>query len=297
MDNFEGVYHTKFPEMRRMKIAHEAPLAIMHDVQLVTDYDYALVHLFEESPEYYDFFVNAIREGREVILDNSIFELGHAFDSEKFYEYVRRLAPTWYIIPDVLNDRHGTVDSLRSFLEKYPKPQACKTIGVVQGSTISEVKKCYMEVAPLVDKIAFSFDSQAYHEFATGKEQNKYELYMRGRQMLLCEMAHAKVIDYDKPHHLLGAALPQEFSFYRYQNDLDCREFDGTYHIGFGWIDSVDTSNPVVAGLNGVTYKTSGLSDKIPTKLIEYMYDEVTPHQAMMIGHNIRTFRDIVGAR
>lgn len=287
----------QFPEMRRMKIAHEAPLAIMHDVQLVTDYDYALVHLFEESSAYYDFFFHALREGREVILDNSIFELGHAFNSEKFYDYVRKLCPTWYIIPDVLNDRHGTVDSLRSFIEKYQKPYGTKTIGVVQGSTVSEVKKCYQEIAPHVDKIAFSFDSVAYHEFATGKEQNRYELYCRGRQFLLSEMAHAKVIDYDKPHHLLGAALPQEFSFYRYQNDMDLRDFDGSYLVGFGWIDSVDTSNPVVAGLNGVTYNTEGLQDKIPTKLIEYMYDEVTPHQALLIGHNIRTFREIVGGK
>ena len=37
-----------------MKIAHEAPLSIFDKVQAVTDYDYALVHLFEESEEYYN---------------------------------------------------------------------------------------------------------------------------------------------------------------------------------------------------------------------------------------------------
>jgi hypothetical protein len=35
-----------------IKIAHESPKSIFKEVQKVTDYDYALVHLFEEDPEY-----------------------------------------------------------------------------------------------------------------------------------------------------------------------------------------------------------------------------------------------------
>ena len=34
-----------------IKIAHEAPLSIFDEVQDQTDYDYALVHLFDESEE------------------------------------------------------------------------------------------------------------------------------------------------------------------------------------------------------------------------------------------------------
>ena len=40
--------------------------------------------------------------GREVLLDNSIFELGEAFDSDKFAKYVEELKPSYYIVPDVL---------------------------------------------------------------------------------------------------------------------------------------------------------------------------------------------------
>jgi len=43
-----------------MKIAHEAPLSIYDRVQSLTDYDYALVHLFEENEKYYDKFYNAL---------------------------------------------------------------------------------------------------------------------------------------------------------------------------------------------------------------------------------------------
>ena len=50
-----------------MKIAHEAPLSVMHRLMQVTDYDYALVHLFEESHAYHNYFVDALKRGRYVI--------------------------------------------------------------------------------------------------------------------------------------------------------------------------------------------------------------------------------------
>ena len=56
-----------------IKIAHEAPLDIFDEVQRITDYDYALVHLLEENGRYRDTFERAVKQGREVILDNSIF--------------------------------------------------------------------------------------------------------------------------------------------------------------------------------------------------------------------------------
>jgi hypothetical protein len=67
-----------------IKIAHESPKEIFEEVQRYTDYDYALVHLFEEDKGYLDQFKKAAAKGREIILDNSIFELEEAFDADKF---------------------------------------------------------------------------------------------------------------------------------------------------------------------------------------------------------------------
>lgn len=85
--------------MPRIRIAHETPLCLMPMVQNFTDYDYALVHLFEDKDEhfskkYYQFFEEALKNGREVILDNSLFELEQAFDLERFFEWVYKLQPT-----------------------------------------------------------------------------------------------------------------------------------------------------------------------------------------------------------
>ena len=67
-----------------MQVAHEAPLKIMTQVSKMTDYDYGLVHLFEENEEYVDFF-NTRPKGRKMILDNSLYELGKSFDADKFF--------------------------------------------------------------------------------------------------------------------------------------------------------------------------------------------------------------------
>ena len=42
-----------------IKIAHESPKGIFKEVQKFTDYDYALVHLFEEDKEYWNQFKEA----------------------------------------------------------------------------------------------------------------------------------------------------------------------------------------------------------------------------------------------
>ena len=114
-----------------MKIAHEAPLSIFDKVQQLTDYDYFLVHLFEENIAYLEKAYECVGYGRETILDNSIFELGTAWDAERFAYWVEKMKPTYYIIPDVLDDSAGTLDSFEKFTEQY-KDLPGKTIAVAK---------------------------------------------------------------------------------------------------------------------------------------------------------------------
>lgn len=260
-----------------VKIAHEAPLSIFNRVQEITDYDYALVHLFEENEQYWDKFVRARAMGREIILDNSIFELGEAFDADKFIPWVEKLEPTWYIIPDALEDAERTVKNVKEW--KAPGVIS-KPIGVVQGRSYDEIVWCYREIEPLVDKVAISFDYSFFvNEELNGKLPTKFHHYMYGRDAMLHRLFYEGVINTDKPHHLLGCGLPQEFDSYR----------------DFKWVDSIDTSNPVVAGLKGIRYdSTKGLQDKPSEKL--YTMINTTPDydQMAMITYNIECFRAIV---
>ena len=118
-----------------IKIAHESPKSIFNEVQKYTDYDYALVHLFEEDKEYFNQFKEAIKNGREVILDNSIFELEEAFDADKFIHWVNELRAEWYIVPDALEDTKKTMSQMADWNLRYADVAYGKKIGVVQGKT------------------------------------------------------------------------------------------------------------------------------------------------------------------
>lgn len=262
-----------------IRIAHEAPKSIFKDVQELTDYDYFLVHLFEEDLEYYNLAKQAVADGREVILDNSIFELEEAFDADRFAYWINELKPTWYIVPDSLENTTITISNMEEWNQKYAHKVPGKKIGVVQGKTYSEIVSCYDYMANQadVDMIAISFDYSYFQE--KFPHPNKYVSWMLGRVQLLGRMVKDGVIDTDKPHHLLGCGLPQEFSFYR--------------ETGWDWIYSLDTSNPVVHGLKGIEYKDYGLWNKESQKLYTMINSEVSENQLQLVKYNINMFRQL----
>jgi hypothetical protein len=101
---------------------------------------------------------------------------------------------------------------------------------------------------------------------------------MLGRVKLLGDLMKDGIINKDKPHHLLGCGLPQEFAFYK--------------HSDFDWIYSLDTSNPVVHGIKGITYGSDGLWSKESQKLFELInYDIQDTETSSMILNNIQKFR------
>jgi len=256
-----------------IRIAHESPKSIFEDVQGVTDYDYALVHLFEEDEEYLNQFKQAIKKGREVILDNSIFELEEAFDADRFAYWINELRPTWYIVPDALEDAKKSMSQMASWNMNYADNVYGKKIGVVQGKTYEQIVDCYeyMDKFANVDMIAISFDYSYYTKSVV--HPNKYVSWMLGRIKLLGDLVKDGIINQDKPHHLLGCGLPQEFSFYSQ----------------YPWIYSLDTSNPVVHGIKGIGYRTDGLWSKESQKLFELINYKI--EDTNLILNNIHKFR------
>ena len=264
-----------------MNIYHEAPLSIFKKVQKMTDGDYCLVHLLEESEEYKNAFLDAVKQGRTVILDNSIFELGEAFDGDLFAKWIEILKPTYYIIPDVFNDSQQTINNFNDWVNNYSGLPG-KMMAVAQGNTEDEFIECYKYLVDKVDKIAISF---CYNFLKHSKISTKHAVYdeffsiMANRQALLSNMLKRDIINKNKPHHLLGCTLPQEFKAYK----------------NYQWIDSIDTSNPVVAGLMGIKYTEDGLTTKPTQKLFTLINDEINVEQFQCIEYNINKFKTFCG--
>lgn len=236
-----------------IRTAHEAPKSIFNEVEKYTSISYALVHLFEEDPEYLELFKKAVTKGREVILDNSIFELEQAFDADRFAYWVNELRPTWYIVPDALEDCKKTMSKMAEWNLRYSDKVYGKKIGVVQGKTYQQIAGCYeyMDKIANVDMIAISFDYSYYTKSVP--HPNKYVSWMLGRVKLLGDLVRDGIINENKLHHLLGVSLPQE----------------GLYYSQYPWIYSIDTSNPCVHGIKGIQYSEVGLWSKESQKLVE----------------------------
>jgi len=261
-----------------MLVSHETPISFLDESREYNDYDYALVHLFETDPEYYNFFKVSKTLGREVLLDNSIFELGKAFDPKKFAKYIKELEPTYYVVPDVLEDSGETVSSFHKFRMDYAGLPGLK-IGVVQGKTYQELVECYKYMADNADYIAISFDYSWYQTITYCCPSWILDEQSKGRKRLINMLIEDGIWDHSKPHHLLGCSLASEFKHYK--------------HIES--IRSLDTSNPVVAGiLNKRYYKDIGLFEKPSVLLAELINAELNEEQERDILYNVNEFKNLV---
>jgi len=279
-----------------MLISHETPISLLDTSRGYNDYDYCLIHLLPEQPEYLKFYKDSVEMGRHVLLDNSIFELGEAYDSKEFAHWIKELKPTEFIIPDVLESTEGTIESFKKFTSEY-RNLPSKSIGVVQGKTYKEIVECYNFLCKYVTKIAISFDYSFYlnewptlesferelgvlPEWVKGLEFNKWVRYSLGRVALLHRLSiKDNYFDYRKSHHLLGCATPWEFKLYNKTPYKRC-------------IESIDTSNPIVAAILYKKYNpVYGLHEKWSVKLVDYIGANITREQLELAFYNTSLFR------
>lgn len=266
--------------MTQIQIYHEAPLSIFDKVQAVTDGDYALVHLLDENEEYAERFVSIARyrnipnlsgKPRPLILDNSAYELGESFDPEKFAEWVEILRPDYYVVPDVPGEAEATLIAFEEWGKKY-KGLPGKRMGVLQGKTATEAVNCFRYLQQFgADIIGIPF--LIGRGFGATDDIN-----LMSARVLLYSQIYEQCTEH--PIHLLGVSLPQE----------------GKYASKMPWIVSVDTSNPIVAGMQGLVYGLNeidhdGLDHKPSELMADLIEEHITPGQDEIIFENIASFR------
>ena len=77
--------------------------------------------------------------------------------------------------------------------------------------------------------------------------------------------------------HLLGTASPIEFGLYKY---IEC-------------IESIDTSNPIMASLEGIKYHDLGLNHKPIANMNNFQDIKEKDVNLELIEFNIKKFREI----
>ena len=254
------------------KVSHELPINMLDQSYEINDYEYCLPHLLDQNKIYEEHFRYARERGRYIIMDNSLHELGKAYDTDRLRYWIDELEPDEFIVPDVWQDTTATLVNAKSWIQ-VELPECTTKVAVVQAQNYHEAFECYNILKMQgYKKIAFSYGADWYADMFP--HPNPLVGKMMGRIMTLSKMYKSKIIEDGHRVHLLGCALPQEFSYY----------------ADFPFIESIDTSNPVIHGLEGVKYKHFGLLTKSSTK-IDKIDKEINTETLYNINHNLTRFK------
>ena len=258
-----------------IKISHETPLCLLEDSKHFNDYDYCLPHLLDEEKGYEEYFRQVKKEGRYIIMDNSLHELGEAYNNKRLMYWINELEPDEFIVPDVWENRDQSVVNAKEW-SQIILPENTTKVAVVQATTIHEASTCYQTYKDLgYKKIAFSYGASYYNDVVP--HPNKDLGKALGRLLVISALYKTKVIHQDDRIHLLGCSVPQEFGWYK----------------GYDCIESIDTSNPVMAALEGTRYNLSGLDKKPKANMNDYFYMLDEQVNWDLLTNNLNRFRTI----
>ena len=254
-------------------ISHEIPICLIDEHQdFISDYQFVLLHKILEDKDYAEMVCEFAGCGEFTYLDNSCFELGESLDNDILYEWFQRLEPDFVVLPDVLGDRKRTLVRSIEFANDYPTTIP-NGMPVIQGATQDEMIDCYNDFIEYSDKWPIIGIPFVY------RWVDKDPTLQANERIKLLERMDIECIDRKFKHHLLGTWQAREFAHYR----------------DYNWIHSIDTSNPVMAALDGTAYAgIHGLTQK-PTSTFDSIYDMKEEDINLdLLYYNVDSFRQIV---
>ena len=258
-----------------IKVSHEVPKCLLKASLEFNDYQYCLPHLLDQDTAYRKHFYDFKKSGGYIIMDNSLHELGEAYDHERLMFWVSELEPDEFIVPDVWMDIDATLKNAKKWINiMYPKNVT--PVAVVQSRSFKEAEECYLALKKLgYKKIAFSYGADWYMDKFHGIHVDKAK--MMGRISAVKQMFYNGVIKKNDRVHLLGCSLPQEFGWYE-----NC-----------SYIESIDTSNPIMAALEGIEYEEFGLNHKPKANMNDHFHIDIKNVNLKLVFHNVETFKKI----
>jgi hypothetical protein len=263
--------------MKKIKISHEVPFCLLTKSREFNDYDYCLPHLMDENEEYRVFFLNSKNIARYIIMDNSLHELGEAYDSDRLMYWVNKLEPNEFIVPDVWEDYAASVRNAKQWAT-VKMPANTTKVAVVQAKNIHEAMLCTQAYKDLgYKKIAYSYGASYYNDICP--HPNKDLGKAIGRYMVIYDLYKQDVLSMFDRVHLLGTASPIEFGMYK----------------NMPFIESIDTSSPIMAAIGEMPYTKMGLHMKPLANMNKHQDMSLDFVNEDLVEYNVEMFRQING--
>lgn len=236
-----------------------------------------LAHIVDKDPVYAQFYARMSKAGHRIIMDNGAFELGHSYDPDKLFGLAEQCGAHAIVLPDYpFRPVHETIEAAKKYIPIF-KQAGFQTFFVPQSEKgdFSDVKYGYEWAAghPDIDIIGMSILT------FPNALPNVHPAMARVVGTSL--MINDNIFTGKKYHHYLGlidAAL----------------EIPSLIRLGV--VDSLDSSNPVWAAINGYRYNLDGASflpvakNKLPEVDFNYpLKTDVLPD----VNHNIDVVFDM----
>jgi hypothetical protein len=263
--------------MKKIKISHEVPFCLLEKSREFNDYDYCLPHLMDQNKEYRNFFYESKEMGRYIVMDNSLHELGEAYNTERLLHWVNEIKPNEFIVPDVWESYLESTRNAKLW-SQIELPEGVMKVAVVQAKSTHEAILCTQAYKDLgYKKIAYSYGASYYNEVCP--HPNKDFGKAIGRFIVISQLYKENLLNKFDRVHLLGTASPIEFGLYK---NIKC-------------IESIDTSNPIMAGIERREYNLIGLDSKPKANMNDFQDKSLMWEQEDDILHNVKMFREING--
>ena len=261
---------------KKIKVFHEVPFELLELSREFTDGDYCLPHLMDQYEIYRDYFYDSKQQGRYIIMDNSLHELGTAYDTERLVHWINELKPNEFIVPDVWENTTQSIVNARKW-SQIKLPSEVTKVAVVQATSIGDAITCYQTYKDLgYKKIAFSYGASYYNDISDHPHKDLGKAL--GRIKLISQLYKNQVISATDRVHLLGCASPFEFSLYK---DMP-------------FIESIDTSNPIMAALEGIKYNSSLTIPKPKANMNDHFNIPLKNIDLELLYYNIKAFKNFL---
>ena len=261
--------------MNKVKVSHEVPFCLLEKSREFNDYDYCLPHLLDQNEEYKNFFYESKKMGRYIIMDNSLHELGETYDTDRLLYWINELKPDEFIVPDIWEDYKGSVENAIKW-SNITLPKETTKVVVVQAKNSHDAWCCFDDyLIHGYKKIAFSYGAAWYNDICP--HPNKDLGKAIGRFTFINELKNHHQIPKDIKMHLLGTSSPIEFGMYS----------------NIPNIETIDTSNPIMAAIGEVPYHNMGLNAKPKANMNDYQEVDIESIDINLIEYNVEQFRKI----
>lgn len=129
-----------------MYFAAIAPITRLKDIE-ENAVHMALAHLCDNEV-YANFYREQVKQGKFVILDNSVIELKKAVSPDELLEAAGKIGAHEIIVPDAFNDASATVNLARSYIPKV-KGKGYRIMAVAHGTSVPEWLWCAQQLISL----------------------------------------------------------------------------------------------------------------------------------------------------